>query len=225
MPKGKFIVLEGIDACGKSTQAKLLKKKLETKGFKVATFSFPIYNSSTGKAIAAFLRGEGEVKSRYEKARLYALNRFEAKAMLLSVLHQCDFVICDRYVESNLAYSTADLEEGERKGFIELLEKMEYQDHGLPKADLVIFFDMPPRVAQGLMRDKKEGREYLEGSGRDKDIYEKSMRFQEQVHKNYLRLSQEKGWRVVQVMKNDKILSPAEIGKKVLDIVLSAFPQ
>jgi len=56
--KGKLIVIEGTDCSGKETQTKLLIKHLESKGKKVISFSFPMYDTPTGKIIGGPFLGK-----------------------------------------------------------------------------------------------------------------------------------------------------------------------
>ena len=49
--RGKLIVIEGTDCSGKETQAKLLIEHLKERGMKVEVFSFPNYDSPTGRII------------------------------------------------------------------------------------------------------------------------------------------------------------------------------
>lgn len=57
--RGKFIVLEGLDGCGKSTQTKMLIEQLEKEGQRCNFIHFPILEQGVyGKLIAQFLRGE-----------------------------------------------------------------------------------------------------------------------------------------------------------------------
>ena len=49
--KGKYIVIEGTDSSGKETQSKLLEKRLKDKGIKCIRFSFPMYDTPTGKIV------------------------------------------------------------------------------------------------------------------------------------------------------------------------------
>ena len=51
MKRGKLIAIEGTDCSGKETQTNLLIKKLREEGVQVQNFSFPNYNSPTGKII------------------------------------------------------------------------------------------------------------------------------------------------------------------------------
>ena len=53
----KIIVIEGTDCSGKETQTKLLIEKLKNEGIKCVYFSFPNYNSPTGKIIGGSYLG------------------------------------------------------------------------------------------------------------------------------------------------------------------------
>lgn len=56
MNKGKIIVLEGLDGCGKSTQLNILFNNLQSAG-KTRLISFPNYESSTGRVVSEYLQG------------------------------------------------------------------------------------------------------------------------------------------------------------------------
>ena len=56
MNKGKIIVLEGLDGCGKSTQLNILFNSLQSAG-KTRLISFPNYESSTGRVVSDYLQG------------------------------------------------------------------------------------------------------------------------------------------------------------------------
>ena len=57
MQKGKVIVIEGTDCSGKETQSKLLEEKLKKKGKKCKRFSFPMYDTPTGKIVGGSYLG------------------------------------------------------------------------------------------------------------------------------------------------------------------------
>ncbi len=222
MRKGKLVVLEGADACGKGTQAKLLLENLRSEGYNVALFSFPHYETATGQKVAAYLRGEMPGITLRDKSRLYAENRAEDREKLIFALRNNDFVICNRYAQSEMAYGSASLRGKERKKYLAWLEDLEFKKLKLPQADVVIFFDVPPLISQKLLLKKQTGREYL--AGRKKDIHEADLAFQKKVRRSYLRLAKEKNWQVIACCSdNQKLLSPKKISEKVLKIVLSVF--
>ena len=82
--KGKFIVIEGLDGCGKSTQVRLLQQKLEADGTAHRFIHFPMLNQGVyGNLTAEFLRGEfGSLEEVHPKlvALLFANDRLEHKA-------------------------------------------------------------------------------------------------------------------------------------------------
>ena len=57
---GKIIVIEGTDCSGKETQSNLLEKKLKKQGKKCVRFSFPDYNTPTGKIVGGPYLGKPE---------------------------------------------------------------------------------------------------------------------------------------------------------------------
>ena len=58
---GKIIVIEGTDCSGKETQAKLLEKRLNDLGKKSINFSFPMYDTPTGKIVGGSYLGKKEI--------------------------------------------------------------------------------------------------------------------------------------------------------------------
>jgi hypothetical protein len=106
-----FIVIEGIDGSGKSTQ---LKKTLEFLGRQRVRFKYihfprtdsPVY----GDLIARFLRGDlGDLKSvnPYLVALIYAGDRYDARIQISEWLNEGFLVVADRYVYSNVAFQCA----------------------------------------------------------------------------------------------------------------------
>lgn len=107
--QGKLIVIEGTDCSGKETQTQKLINHLKAEGQKVISFSFPMYDTPTGKIIGGPLLGkeyicdgwfeegathvDGKVASLYYAAdRLYNLDK------ITSHLNQGYTVILDRYI-------------------------------------------------------------------------------------------------------------------------------
>ena len=119
MNKGIFVVFEGIDASGKETQAKLMTKHLGA-----FAFSFPNYNSPTGKLIKGHLKKEWYTRVAYgEYGRFLAkkqlidplvfqslmtVNRMEVAQHIKDLLAAGENVVADRYYASGLVYGSSD---------------------------------------------------------------------------------------------------------------------
>lgn len=66
--KALFVTIEGIDQSGKSTQARLIEKRLRREGMKVGSISFPVYGSPSGRLIKGYLTGKKGFLSGYVHA-------------------------------------------------------------------------------------------------------------------------------------------------------------
>ncbi|MFH1133135.1 MAG: dTMP kinase [Nanoarchaeota archaeon] len=210
---GKLIVIDGIDGSGKRTQAEQLMVRWEREGKKVSFFDFPVYGSFFGKMIGRYLRGEFgslEKVSPYFAAMLYAQDRLLQRDAMLASLQRGDIVLCNRYVQSNLAYQSVRLPLQERDGFIAWNEDMEYAVNRMPKPDAIIFLDVSPEIGQQLV-DKKGGRSYVNG----RDLHETSLSFLKHVHGMYRKLAKERGWIVVACEREGRLLSREEIHNRI----------
>jgi len=144
--KGFFLTLEGPEGAGKSTQAKLLQEWLEEKGHKVLLTREPGAGNIGAQIRKIILSPENtELNSRAE-ALLYAADRAQhVEAELKPALEQGIFIICDRYVDSNIAYQGY----GRELGADFMWEINKIATAGL-MPDLTILIDLPPEV--GLAR-------------------------------------------------------------------------
>ena len=141
-----FIVFEGIDASGKETQAKLLKKALKKMGHDSVYFDFPDYSNPIGKMIRKFLdkKIELDVETR---ALLYAADRRYRVNDIEKALNSGKIVIADRYCYSNIAYQGSL---GAKPNWLASL------DATLVFPDLVFLMDVPVKTA--LKRKTKKDR-------------------------------------------------------------------
>lgn len=176
MPKGKIIVFEGIDKAGKTTQAKLLEKKL---GSKCVRIDFPDYSTPVGKEIKQFLDGKRNYPDEV-KMMLLSANRWEKKGEIEKMVSKGTTVIMNRYYQSNLVY-------GISKGL--KLDWLLSLDKGLPKADLVILIDIRPKTL--VSRSKNVV-----------DTFEKDLELIRRVKKNYRILANKFNWRIVEGEKS-----------------------
>jgi dTMP kinase len=185
-----FIVIEGLDGAGKSTQIKLLGNYLAQKGIACESLHFPrTYSPFFGELIARFLRGElGNLEQvdPYVVALLYAGDRKDAADMLKGWLNDNKTIILDRYVYSNIAFQCAKLTSlSEQSKLRNWIYELEFNYFAIPKPDLNIFLDVPFNFTVSRLTKNREGmdREYLHGSV---DIHEDNLSFQEKVRQIYL---------------------------------------
>lgn len=191
---GKLINIEGIDGSGKGTQAVRLTRELQKTGIKTKLYSFPCYDETFfGKEIGAFLRGEfGSIDEVHPKLAsvLYASDRLEKKSDIINDLEKGYYVICDRYVESNMAHQASKMPEIEREKFVDWLSELEYIVNGMPKPDITIFLDVPLSVSKELVL-KKKARSYTEEK---EDIHEAAHGYLEKVYSTYKYLRERMEW-------------------------------
>lgn len=215
MKHGKLIVFEGLDGCGKSTQAAMLSERMKKRGLKVSLMHFPDYTTETGKRIARHLRGEKPAGAT-ETAILYALDKYENAAKILKLLASGTTVILDRYTASNCAYQSARMKPAEREAFMKWILVLEMR---LPRPDAEVFLDADPHIAF-LKNVHKKGRAYLAGK---RDIYEKDLAFQMQVRKQYLQLAKLTGMRIITASNRDTLFDRDQTHEKVLEELAKAL--
>lgn len=221
--KGKLIVIDGADGSGKTTQVKLLVDDLKKNGCNVKTMDFPCYESFFGKMVADYLNGNlGDLKDVDPKlaALLYALDRADQKEKICQWLNEGAIVVLDRYVESNLAYSSAKVEAGESDSIINWIQKLEYEKFKLPKSDLVVFLNVPRDVSKRLIENREE-KGYLKGS--KDDIHEKDWHYQQRVLENYLKLAKRFNWTVIECAREGKLLPKDKIFESLERAVSTAL--
>ena len=172
---GKFIVLEGIDGAGKSTQAKLLAEWFEERGEEVILTKEPT-DTAFGKLIRRLvLTGgregiiDGARISHEAEALLFAADRAEhVEKLIKPALKDGKIVISDRYFYSSLAYQWArglDLE-----WLIDL-------NRFAVRPDLVVLLDLPVKESMKRLRSRSI-----------KSEFDKIAELQKKVRENYLRL-------------------------------------
>lgn len=151
---GKFIVFEGIDGAGKTTQAELLAKKINSIGRRAYRTAEPTALPS-GKHLREILSGDVK-KSDCEIAMLFTLDRIahniDAEQGIRRMLEDGYDVICDRYYYSSLSYQGGVTD-------YEWVKSMNLNCPEILRPDLCIFLDLTPE--QSLERITA-GRDRLE---------------------------------------------------------------
>lgn len=185
-----FIVLEGLDGAGKSTQVRNLRRLFADRGAQSEYVHFPRFDAPVyGELIARFLRGEfGSVEQvdPYLVALLFAGDRADAAPRIRQWLAEGKVVILDRYVYSNVGFQCAKLPAGaERDRLAEWIVNLEFGYNALPRPDVSLFLDVPFAFTECKLAENREGddREYLQGA---RDIHEESLALQQAVRSVYL---------------------------------------
>jgi dTMP kinase len=107
-PRGLFIVFEGVDRTGKSTQVERVATGLRDRGIAAYEQHFPAYEMPTGRFLRAYLASTTVTETTPRAVHLmFAANRSERMPLLEKLLADGTHVICDRYVYSGAAYSMA----------------------------------------------------------------------------------------------------------------------
>lgn len=133
--RGLFFVFEGLDRSGKSTQSKLLTKRLEEAG-PVKWTCFPNRATAVGTLIDLYLRRMIELPDKTVH-QLFSANRWESMVSIVEDLNTGTSVVCDRYAFSGVAYSAA-------KGLD--ITWCQTPDVGLPVPDGVFFLHVDESV-------------------------------------------------------------------------------
>ena len=175
----RFIVIDGLDGCGKATQTELLKQALEKMGKKVVKISFPGYDSDSSAPVKMYLSGklgdDPELLNPYMCGSFYAVDRFIQYVTDWKKYFDEDdntIIIADRYLSANIIHQGGKIEDkAEREKYIKWCYEYESNLCGLPKEDVTILLTVLPKVSQKLMTDRYNGDE------QKKDIHESNLSY------------------------------------------------
>ena len=138
----RFIVFEGLDGAGKTTQIRLLREALEREGHKVVLTAEPTEYES-GRALRAALSGKVK-KTPAEMAVMFTLDRIahnqNEENGIERLLAEGYTVISDRYYYSSLAYQGSITDP-------EWVAALNLNCPEIRKPDLCIFLDLPPEAS------------------------------------------------------------------------------
>jgi len=160
--RGIFICIEGIDASGKSTQARWLVRNLRRRGFD-AIYTTEPSEGEVGSFIRRYILQRKRRVPAVVEALLFAVDRVDhVESKIEPALEFGKIVVSDRYVYSSLAYQGAT---GLDVGWIDQINRM-----ALPP-DLAIYIDVPPEVVVKRMRRRRSVMETLENLRRVREVY------------------------------------------------------
>jgi dTMP kinase len=198
---GKFIVFDGPEGCGKTTQTHLLKHRLEQDGMKVELFRDP-GSTRIGERIRHILLNpeHQEMSMRCEMLLYMAARAQMMRELIIPAIKDGAAVICDRFVSSTLAYqlggdglsgeeirSVAEIAIGGRWPDLTIVLDMPLERSSkrvLPKFMLPFPDDVKTELAREMTKDR---------------IEQRPESYHEQVRRNYLQQAKEKpdSYRVV----------------------------
>jgi dTMP kinase len=201
---GLFVVFEGGEGAGKSTQVQRLAAVLERKGYEVVVTREPGATQVGAKIRALLLDPTTSISPRAE-ALLYAADRAQhVESVVRPALCRGAIVISDRYVDSSLAYQGV----GRALAVDEVAELSQWATHGL-RPEVTVLLDIDPAV--GLAR----------ATGSPDRIEQESLEFHRKVRQAFLDLAMADLPRYLVV---SAALSPDEVHAEVAARVLPMVP-
>lgn len=194
--KGRFVVFEGIDGAGKTTQVELLSRRLASEGTPVFSTCEPT-DGPVGRLIRQMLSGALPADQR-TIASLFAADRTEhltdPETGIRKMVETGTVVVCDRYYFSSYAYHSRYMD-------MEWVIQANRLNADILKPDITLFIDVDPQIC---LKRLQTTRKHLE-------IYEK-IDIMTQVRANYLaafhRLDNQE--RVAVIDGNDSVQNIAE---------------
>ncbi|MGC8998761.1 MAG: dTMP kinase [Candidatus Bathyarchaeia archaeon] len=160
--RGFFICVEGLDGCGKTTQAKILVRRLQKIGYN-AIYTAEPSRGKIGRFIKRYcLHGKKRVSGIVE-ALLFAADRYEhVETEIIPALKDGKVVVSDRYMYSSLAYQGAA---GLNLDWIRRIN-----EHAV-SPNLAIFIDVEPDTVIKRLKPKKSVMENLETQRKVREVY------------------------------------------------------
>ena len=190
MHKGKFITIYGINNIGKTTQSKLLVKRLKNAGYKAKYIKYPVYDvKPSGVYINKILRSSNQQHIPEDELQLwFVANRYQYEPILRKFLERGYIVVAEDYAGTGIAWGTA-------KGLDE--KWVEGINSKVLKEDLSIML---------------KGKRFLHAK-EETHVHEQDDALSEKCLKVHDRLAGKYGWHVVNLQKN--IEDTAEIIWKI----------
>ena len=217
--RGKLIVIEGTDCSGKETQTKLLEERLKKLNRNIKRYSFPMYDSPTGKIVGGPYLGksyicegwfpEGAPNVNYKVASLYySADRLYNIDKIIYDLNNGFDIILDRYVYSNMAHQGGKIKnKDERLNMYKWLEKLEFNLLELPTPDIKIFLHMPTEFSKILKQNREE----------KSDEHEASENHLKNAENAYLEITNLYNFKKIECVKNGKIRNIEDINKEIYE--------
>lgn len=211
---GKMVVIEGLDASGKGTQAQILTERLNNKGFPAFEISLPNYDDDSSALVKMYLNGElgsnpGDVNA-YAASAFYAVDRYASfKKFWNKEYDGGKIIVANRYTTSNACHQMTKLTNDKWDEYLSWLFDFEYSMLEIPKPDCVIFLDMPIEISQKLLLKR-----YGNDEGK-KDVHEKDVEYLKACHSAAQYSCEKLGWHKICCSRDGEPRSIEEIAEEV----------
>lgn len=217
---GKLIAIDGVDASGKQTHAELLYEKLKKEGYCVRKISFPAYDSPSSTLVKMYLSGEfgknAEEVDAYAASSFFAADRFATfRTDWGEDYKNGAVIIADRYVSSNMIHQASKLAEHKKDAFLEWLDDFEYEKYGLPRPDITVFLDMPPKFGAELMRERENKFSHQS----EKDIHERDGGYLLKSYENACFVAEKYGWKRISCVDGESVRTIDDINDELYELV------
>lgn len=215
--KGKLIIIEAGDGCGKATQANALYERLLQEQKNVRKVEFPDYDSPSSSLVKMYLSGafgaKAEDVNAYAASSFYAVDRYASyKSKWESFYRSGGIVIADRYTASNMVHQAVKIESPKEKdAYFKWLWDLEFVKLSLPVPDVVIFLEVPPAFSFEMIAGRK--------AKLKKDIHENDEAYLTHCYQAYCDLAKRYGWHVVSCVENNQMKPIELIHQEIYKIV------
>jgi dTMP kinase len=198
--RGWFVVFEGLDGSGKTTQAMKLAQYLRDRGCEAVTVEEP-GGTPVGERIREILLNTEEELEPLTELLLYEASRHQlVRRVIEPALSRGEIVICQRYAYSSLAYQGYG-----RELPLEWVEELNERATGGLRPDVVVWLDLP--AEEGLKRRRRErGLDRIEGEG---------LEFLRRVERGYRELAQ----RHSEIVRVDATRDPERVFEEILQVL------
>ncbi len=218
-----LLAIEGADGAGKATAAAEVATQLRARGLSVAVIAFPRYTDTVGgHVLGDFLAGRlPHAMSPRAVATLYALDRFESRAVVLAAAADHDVVVFDRYIASNMAYQAAKVAADAAHELMAWIVALETATFAMPAPDLSIYLDTPLDVARAQIA-RKQQRSYTDQTY---DAHEADDGLQTRVRAAYAALVEGHllgQWQRVVTGHDGTMRTPAAIAAEIVGLIPAA---